>query len=131
MSEDKPEWEYAGHQACRAEIARLRRRTHEIQELADKRYSQLVQRTEKPLEYWRSALAQADKAMKDPGVVFHSAVTRAKAADLFMQIERLQTENERLRELLTNAVLLMRPGTDLCKRTLAALGQPTRARSDP
>lgn len=74
-----------------AEVERLRKRTHEIQESADKRYSDLLQETVKPLEYWRSALALADKYMTDPGVVFHSAVTRAKAADLFMQIERLRT----------------------------------------
>ena len=47
-------------------------------------------------------------------------------AEMLIQLLARYTEAcaevDELRELLTNAVLLMRPGSDLCKRTLAALG---------
>lgn len=108
------------------EVERLRKRTHEIQEAADKRYSELIQRTEKPLEYWRSALALADKYMAEPGVVWHSAVTRAKAADLFMQIDGLRAA---LAEVMVPIEVLTAPGEDAWELAPEVRGELMTART--
>jgi hypothetical protein len=75
-----------------AEVRRLRARTHEIQEVADKRYSEYVQ----GVKGWRDLIARADELTKEPGVHAQSAYMRATVAHLLSQRDEALAEQARL-----------------------------------
>lgn len=94
----------------KADNDRLRQRTHEIQEAADKRYGELAQRS----KYWNYLIGEADELTREPGVVLQSAVVRATVAHLIAQREAAERAlaacREAARAVVDGARPLWRPG---------------------
>jgi hypothetical protein len=75
------------------QIATLRRRTHELQERADKIIGSLVRAN----RHWRITLKHADKLLEEDGIAYQSAIVRAAVSKLLQQKEQLEAERDKAR----------------------------------
>lgn len=104
-----------------AEVERLRRRTHEIQEAADQRYSDYVQRT----KGWLDLIDRADELTKEPGVYAQSAYMRATVAHLLRQRDELRATRRRTAARLNG---LRRRYRLMMKQLVAFIGEASEYR---